>query len=43
MDETLLPAVQRLSKALDSAGVATNQVAKIIRDADEENKGLFPS
>jgi len=42
MDETLMPGVQRLSKGLDAASVATNQVAKIIRDADEENKSLFP-
>jgi len=42
MDNTLMPGVQRLSKGLDAASVATNQVTKIIRDADEENKSLFP-
>lgn len=43
MDDTLMPGVQRLAKALNKASATTNEVAKIIRDADEENKGLFPA
>lgn len=43
MDNNLLPACQRLFQALDTASSTTKQVAKIIRDADEETKGLFPS
>jgi len=43
MDGTLLPACQRLHQALDQAGNTTQQVAKMIRDADEETKGLFPA
>jgi WXG100 family type VII secretion target len=43
MEQTLLPAVQRLHKALDTASDTTNQVAKIMHDADEQNKGLFPA
>jgi len=43
MEQNLLPAVQRLHKALDTASETTKQVAKIMHDADEENKGLFPS
>jgi len=43
MEGTLLPAVQRLSKALDQASSTTREVAKMMRDADEETKGLFPA
>lgn len=43
MEQNLLPAVQRLQKALETASETTKQVAKIMHDADEENKGLFPS
>jgi hypothetical protein len=42
MDDTLMPGLERLSKGLDAASVATNQVTKIIHDADVENKSLFP-
>jgi hypothetical protein len=42
-DQTLFPGLTRLVKALDRAGEVTNQVSKIIKDADEENAGLFPS
>jgi WXG100 family type VII secretion target len=41
--QVLLPAVQRLSKGLDQASTTTRQVAKMIRDADEETKSLFPA
>lgn len=40
---TLLPAVQRLSKALDQASQTTKQVSKMMKDSDEEMKGLFPA
>jgi WXG100 family type VII secretion target len=43
MDSNLLPACQRLFNALEAASNTTNQVAKMIRDADEETKSLFPS
>jgi len=43
MDGTLLPAVHRLSVALHQASETTTQVAKMMHDADEESKGLFPS
>jgi len=42
-DGTLLPACQRLHQALDTASSTTKQVAKMVRDADEETKGLFPA
>jgi WXG100 family type VII secretion target len=42
MEGTLLPAIQRLFKALDQAGNTTKEVAKMMRDADEETKSLFP-
>ena len=43
MDGNLLPAVQRLTKALHQASETTTQVAKMMHDADEESKGLFPA
>jgi WXG100 family type VII secretion target len=43
MEGTLLPACKRLFAALDQAGDTTKNVAKMMRDADEEAKGLFPS
>jgi WXG100 family type VII secretion target len=42
-NNTLLPACQRLHQALDQGSNTTKQVAKMMRDADEETKGLFPS
>lgn len=43
MDNQLLPACKRLSDALDRANETTQQVAKMMRDADEESKGYFPT
>jgi len=43
MEGQLLPAVKRLFSALDHASDTTQKVAKMMRDADEEAKGLFPS
>lgn len=43
MDNQLLPACKRLSDALDKANETTQQVAKMMRDADEETKGFFPA
>jgi WXG100 family type VII secretion target len=43
MEGTLFPAHKRLTKALDEAGETLRQVNKMINDADEEMKTLFPS
>jgi WXG100 family type VII secretion target len=43
MEATLLPACKRLFNALDQASDTTKEVAKMMRDADEEAKSLFPS
>jgi len=43
MEQTLFPANKRLTKALDEAGETMRQVTKLINDADEEIKTLFPS
>jgi len=43
MEGTLLPGCNRLHKALHQASETTNQVAKMMHDADEESKGLFPA
>ena len=43
MDNQLLPACKRLSDALDKGGEVTQQVAKMMQDAEEESKGYFPS
>jgi WXG100 family type VII secretion target len=43
MEQTLFPANKRLTKALDEAGDTMRQVTKMINDADEEIKTLFPS
>lgn len=43
MEDTLLPAVQRLHIQLNNASQTSQKVAKVIHDADEENKSLFPA
>jgi WXG100 family type VII secretion target len=41
METELLPALQRLTQALIHSQDATNEIMKIIRDADEETAGYF--
>jgi WXG100 family type VII secretion target len=43
MESTLLPATKKLFSALDKAGETTNQVAKMMKDAEEQSKSLFPT
>lgn len=43
MESNLLPATKKLFSALDKAGETTNQVAKMMKDAEEQSKSLFPT
>ncbi len=41
MNDEVLPATERLQKALEEASRVTNQIAQTIRQAEEEASGLF--
>ena len=43
MESQLLPATKRLSDALDKGREVTDQVAKLMQEAEEESKGYFPT
>jgi WXG100 family type VII secretion target len=43
MDDQYMPAYERLCAALERAGEVVQEISKLIRDAEEESKGYFPS
>lgn len=43
MDNDWLPAMDRLTKSMEKAAEAVDQVQKIIKDADDQNKSYFPT
>lgn len=43
MDNDWIPAMDRLVKAMEKAAEVVDQVQKIIKDADDQNKSYFPT
>ncbi len=43
MENDWLPAMDRLTKSMASAAETVEQIQKIIKDADDQNKSYFPT
>ena len=43
MENQLMPGYQRLCMALDRSAEVVQEVSKMIREAEEESKGYFPT